>query len=261
MIYTTQLDTVKCYTADDTNLLYISKSMKRINKHINHDLSLIVQWLRSNKISLNADKTELVIFSPKRKQITKHLNFRISGQKIEISTRVKYLGIQIDQHLNWNEHIKNIIPKLSRAIGVLSKIRHYVPKFLLKTIYYSIFNSHLIYACQVWGQNENCLKKLSSLQNKAIRIINFKQQDFPINELNYANGILKIKDYVIKTLCQQDSSRHSVIIIEHSNTLSYGSFSIRRNKAASSWNFLQSKLSTDVASESHNKAKKMLSCT
>ena len=127
--------------------------MKKINKHINHDLSLIVQSLRSSKISLNADKTELVIFSPKRKQITKHLNFRISGQKIEISTRVKYLGIQIDQHLNWNEHIKNIIPKLSRAIGVLSKIRHYVPKFFLKTIYYSIFNSHLIYAS---GHNENC---------------------------------------------------------------------------------------------------------
>ena len=105
--------------------------MKKNNKHINHDLSLIVQWLRSSKISLNADKTELVIFSPKRKQITKHLNFRISGQKIEISTRVKYLGIQIDQHLNWNEHIKNIIPKLSRAISELFKIRHYEPNFLL----------------------------------------------------------------------------------------------------------------------------------
>ena len=70
--------------ADDTNLLYINKSMKKNKKHINH-ISLIVQWLRSNKISLNADKTELVIFSPKRKQITKHLNFQISGhQKIKI---------------------------------------------------------------------------------------------------------------------------------------------------------------------------------
>ena len=39
-------------------------------------------------------------------------------------------------------------------------------------------------------------EKLTSLQNKAIRIINFKQQDFPINELYYANGILKIKDYI-----------------------------------------------------------------
>ena len=68
----------------------------RKKKHINHDLSLVVQWLRSNKISLKVDKTKLVLFSPKRKQITKHLNFQISGQKTEISNRVKDLGIQID---------------------------------------------------------------------------------------------------------------------------------------------------------------------
>ena len=144
MTCTNQLVTVKCYTLQTRQTSTLINLWKKIN--INHDLSLIAQWLRSNKISLNADKTELVIFSPKRKQITKHLNFRISGQKIEISTRVKYLGIQIDQHLNWNEHIKNIIPKLSRAIGVLFKIRHNVPKFLLKTIYYSIFNSQFMLA-------------------------------------------------------------------------------------------------------------------
>ena len=153
--------------ADDTNLLGINKSIKRINKHmifLIHDLSLIVQWLRSNKIISNANKTKLVTFNPKRNQVTKHFNFRTSGQKIEISKRVKYLGIQIDQHLNWNEHIKNIITKLTRAIGILSKISHYLPKFL-----------HLIYACQVRGQNEKCLKKLSSPQNKAIRFINFNR--------------------------------------------------------------------------------------
>ena len=73
------------HLADDTNLLCINKSMKKISKHINHDLSLIAQWLRANKISLNADKTEIVTFSPTRKQITKYLNFHISSQKIEIS--------------------------------------------------------------------------------------------------------------------------------------------------------------------------------
>ena len=83
-----QLDSQMLHFADDTNLLYISKSMKKINKDINLYLSLIVQWLRSQKICLNENKTELVIFSPNRKQITKHLNFRISGQKIEISNRV-----------------------------------------------------------------------------------------------------------------------------------------------------------------------------
>ena len=129
-------------------------------------------------------------------------------------------------------------------------------------------------------------KRLSSLQNKAIAIISFKHQDFPVNEIYYANEILKIKDYIhlINFLFVRDvlsneslevfsnyftksddfhdhmtwhSSRHSAVIMERSNTLSYGSFSIR-NKAASSWNFLQSKLNTDVTSESHSKAKKML---
>ena len=132
----------------------------------------------------------------------------------------------------------------------------------------------------MWGQNENCLKMLSSLQNKAIRIINFKQQDLPVNKLYNASGILKIKDYIhlINFVFVEDvlsnesleafsnfftksddfhdhmtrhSSRHSVIM-EHSNTLPYISFSIR-NKAAPSWNFLQSKLNTDVTSESHDK--------
>ena len=46
------------------------------------------------------------------------------------------------------------------------------------------------------GQNKNCLKNLSSLQNKAIRIINFKQEGLPVNELYNANGILKMEDYI-----------------------------------------------------------------
>ena len=79
--------------ADDTNLLYPHSSLKQINKHINHDLKLIVHWLRANRISLNVDKTEIIIFRPKRKTITKNMNFRISGQKIKTTTNTKYLGL------------------------------------------------------------------------------------------------------------------------------------------------------------------------
>ena len=126
-----------------------------------------------------------------------YLNFRWTGdQKINVSNKARYLGIEIEQHLDWNVHIKNFIPKLNRAIGILSKILHYVPKFLIKTIYYSLFNSHLIYACQVWSQNKKFLEKLSTLQDKAIRIINFKQYDHSVDELYHTNGILKIKEYI-----------------------------------------------------------------
>ena len=63
------------------NTLLLHKSLKKINKYINHDLSQIVQWLRENRISLNTSKTEIILFCPKTKTITKHLNFTISRQK------------------------------------------------------------------------------------------------------------------------------------------------------------------------------------
>ena len=48
--------------ADDINILYLSSSLKDINKKSNHDLSNLVPWLRANKILLNISKTEIVIF-------------------------------------------------------------------------------------------------------------------------------------------------------------------------------------------------------
>ena len=154
--------------ADDTNLILTDKSMKKINKHINRDLKLVVQWIRANKLSLNTSKTELVIFKPKNKIITKHLNFRISSQKTKPSSQVKYLGIIQQDDLHWNSH-------LSRSIGLLSKIRYYVPKHLLRTtIYHSIFNSHLIYLHVKFGDKTRqtaTLKSYYVYKKKALRII------------------------------------------------------------------------------------------
>ena len=92
------------HSADDTNLLLIDKSLKKINKYINRDLKCAVDWIRANKLSLNTSKTEILI---KRRNtiITKPLNFRISGQKIELSKSVKYLGIILQDDLYWNLHV------------------------------------------------------------------------------------------------------------------------------------------------------------
>ena len=87
------------YFADDTNLLLTNNSLKKINRQVNHDISLIFHWLRANKISLNTSKTEIIIFRPRKKQITKYLNFRISGQKIITCSNVKYLDITLEENL------------------------------------------------------------------------------------------------------------------------------------------------------------------
>ena len=87
--------------ADDTNITYSHKSLKKVNKFISHDLSLLVQWLRANRISLNTSKTEIILFQTKNKKITKNLNFRISGQKIDTIKQTKYLGEYLDDGFTW----------------------------------------------------------------------------------------------------------------------------------------------------------------
>ena len=83
--------------ADNTNITFSHKSLS--HKFINPDLSLLVQWLRANRISLNTNKTEIILFRKKNKNITKNRNFRTSGQKIDRVKQTKYLGIFLDEGL------------------------------------------------------------------------------------------------------------------------------------------------------------------
>ena len=89
--------------------------------------------------------------------MNKKLNFRVIGAKINPTSSVKFLGAHLTHTLTWNTSLLEIISKLSRAVGLLSKIRHYTPESLLRTIHYSLFNFHLMYACQTWGQSKTKL--------------------------------------------------------------------------------------------------------
>ena len=183
--------------ADDTNMLLVGKSLKKIKKYINHDMSLLCHWLKANKLSLNTSKTEIILFRSQHKQINKKLNFRLSGQKIKLSKSVKYLGLILDEYLTWESHINILKAKLSRSVGMLAKIRHYVPQETLKTIFFAIFNSHISYGAQIWSQETNYKSKcLSQLQDKAIRIINFKTRNDNVNSLYHLNNMLKLPDFV-----------------------------------------------------------------
>ena len=270
--------------ADDTNLLITGKSLKKINKYVNHDLRLLCQWLRANKISLNASKTEVIIFKRKNKQIQKHLNFRISGQKIKITNSVKYLGIQLNDSLTWKTHLTSLLPKLNRAIGLLSKIRYYTPKYLLKTIYYSLFNSHLIYACQIWGQEKSALfRKIENLQDKALRIINFLPNNCPISGTYKKLNILKLKDFItlqnalfVKRCLEKEipspfqnffeksqiihETRTSVkncVTVPVVNTESYGTNSITF-QSVNTWNELQQTADFDLSELDFAKVKRKI---
>ena len=170
--------------------------MKKIQKHVNLDLKFLCQWLKANKISLNASKTELIIFRDPRKKSTHELKIKIDGKKLIPSKFVKYLGILIDCHLTWHAHATELQSKLSRSIGMLCKIRHFVQHDTLRSIYFGIFSSILMYGSQIWGQHNGVVNKLQILQNKALRIINFCPRRTSATPLFKKCEILKLKDNI-----------------------------------------------------------------
>ena len=183
--------------ADDTSLLIKNKSLKQLQKHLNLDLRNLCNWQKANKISLNARKTELLIFRHPNKHINYNFKIKIDGKRLIPSKFVKYLGILIDSHLNWEYQTDLLASKLSRAIGILSKIRHYVCKDTLRNIYFGIFSSILTYWCNIWGQVQNKhIKRLIQFQNKAIRVINFASYHSPVDPLYKNSKILKICDVI-----------------------------------------------------------------
>ena len=188
--------------ADDTNLLRISNSPRQLQKHLNIDLKFLYKWLLANKISLNCSKTERIMFKKTRSKIDFRFKIKLNGHHLYPSDSIKYLGILLDSTLNWNQHCEALSIKLKRANGMLMKIRHYVQKKELKSIYFALFSSHLNYGCQIWAQCNNVYTgRIFKLQNRAQRILEFADFRDEANPLYKNNKILKLSDQVTTQNC------------------------------------------------------------
>ena len=75
---------------------------------------------------------------------------------------------------------------------MLYKVRDFVNANILKSIYYALFESHINYACIIWGQNISTINRLYILQKKALRIINFKERNAHSSPLFHYSKIINI---------------------------------------------------------------------
>ena len=126
------------------------------------------KWLCLNKLSLNISKTKFIIFHTSNKENTYIPIIEINNLKIDRVGKFNFLGVILDENLNWKDHINKISTKISRVTGILCKMKHSMPPFILKTIYNSLIVPHLTYGILVWGSNTSYLFKL---QKKTIRTI------------------------------------------------------------------------------------------
>ena len=162
-----------------------------------------LRLVTSNKLTLNLTKIKYLIFLPRQKEnYNLYPPLSVANVHLQKSFCVKYLGVYIDCHLTWHDHIDYICGKISKNINIMVKLKHYVSKATLISVYYSLIYPYLTYACTLWGNNYNApLSQIVKLQNKAVRVIN----DVPLMESitpHYTSlGLLKFPDIVKLNTC------------------------------------------------------------
>ena len=113
------------------------------------------------------------------------------------STTCKYLGITFDSNLTWKSHINDLCLKLSKTVGILSKVRYYVSKHILVMLYYSLIYPFLTYGVHVWGLTfPTFLTQLFIIQKRAIRIISFSEPKSHSEPLFKSLNLLKLNDVI-----------------------------------------------------------------
>jgi hypothetical protein len=161
-----------------------------IEENINNELLNILSWLILNRLSLNVQKTKAMIFHTNRRNVIPP-KIKIDQENIDYVDCFTYLGIVLDKHLSWNGHIDMVSKKISQISGILNKLKNFLPKSTLLTLYNSLALPHLNYGVLLWGSKS---VKLEKLQKRLIRTINCAKYNAHTEPLFKNMFLLKIAD-------------------------------------------------------------------
>jgi hypothetical protein len=161
--------------ADDTSVTCIAKSISELQVKLSDTVNVISNWCKENRLIINVSKSYYMVLCSRQKRIhleSSVLNISLYGKEIMYKDCIKVLGLYIDHHLTWKNHIEQLCVKLSKLIGLLYRIRFYLDRDTNVLFYNSYVLPHLDYAINVWGGASNCyIDKVQVLQNRAARTV------------------------------------------------------------------------------------------
>ena len=154
--------------ADDTTLYMGHRNLKYLRWCLEQDMSNINDWFLANKLTLNIHKSCCVLFTKNKNKVS----FPIMLNKNPLPQRpyVKFLGIWLDENLDWNYHCNVILNKIKRNTYLLRMGQNCLTKHALKLIFYAHIQSHVQYGLRVWG-NECSSKSKKLIQNQLNKCI------------------------------------------------------------------------------------------
>ncbi len=189
--------------ADDTTVYYCGTNITSVYDNMNSDLNQLSDWFRANQLSVNATKTKFIVFA-KHSKMNLTSNTRklyVDGEILERVQSTKFLGVFIDDKLEWNHHIDHVKKKMASGIYAMNSSKHILSYSNLKTLYFSLVHPYLLYGILLWGNAyKKHIHKLNVLQKKAIRIINGARYNEHSTPLFKNTGVLKLSDLFTQQL-------------------------------------------------------------
>lgn len=159
----------KILYADDAILYVTDASFDVCIDKAKSIISALSLWLKNNKLIPNLEKTSLMYISPHSNKLP---NLTFDGVEIKWVNHIKYLGIYLDNKLNFNVHIDYICNELSKFNGIFYSMSKVMPKKVLTTLFLSLALPKITQNIIIWGcLKESKKKKINILINKILRKI------------------------------------------------------------------------------------------
>lgn len=157
--------------ADDTLNYLMTNDISGGQRLINEDLDRLYEKICQNKLKLNVNKTKAMVIT-RRNVDMMDINIQIAGSRLEVVQCIKYLGVYIDNRLNFKENVDNVCRKVGRKIGVLSRLRNELNMQQKVVIYRTMIEPHFTYCSSIlFMANGGEFDRMQKMQNKCMRSI------------------------------------------------------------------------------------------
>ena len=137
--------------ADDSVLLCSDVNTEKLKSKCENSFPQLENRINSNRLTLNYSKTNCVLFSNLKNISSNDFCIDTLNGTLPKKNAIKYLGVMVDHKLTWEEHTRYVLQKLTKARGILAKLRHHAPQSILINVYCSIAYPHLYYGVTSWS--------------------------------------------------------------------------------------------------------------
>ena len=167
---------LKCHLAlyaDDSALIASGPNVDSVAKFLTEQLESCRLWLIDNRLSLHVGKTESILFGSHRKLKGVDFIVKCGDAVVKRVTSVKYLGVNLDQNLNFREHASAILKKAAAKLGFLYRCAPSLNSGHRRLLCSSLISSGLEYCCSAWFPSllEEFRGDLATLQRKLVRYV------------------------------------------------------------------------------------------